>query len=291
MRALAGLEQARSLIVDLGAKVVLNTSGGKDSQLMYLRVREQLVTWGCLDQLYIVHADLGRVEHSNSVADIQAQLIGDDVLHVVQATFADGSTKDLISMIRRKRVSLLAAGKPDTPPVPDKINRTCTSDLKRGPVLKFINNVVLGDTKGSGLVVNCMGFRAQESDDRAQAVASPVEINDKATRVGPRVQREVFNWYPIADYRTFADHTGGEVFTDIHAYGQRAWSGYLAEGGGNQRKSCVFCILGCKSDWIHGAKLRPELAQELSDLETEIGFTLLNGESVKDRLINVLEIN
>ena len=282
-RKLAGLDDILAYI-ETGAPVVINTSGGKDSQLTYLRVRALLAHLGRLDQLWIVHADLGRVEHDNTIAEIHDQLIDDDRLDVVSAIFKDGSPKDLINMIRRKAATLKAQGRHDVPPVPDAVNRTCTSDLKRGPVEVYIRNKVLGATKGSGLVINVLGFRAEESEDRAQTVEKPVEENTRLSRHGPRVDRTVINWYPLADF------TVDEVFDGIHAFGQRAWSGYIQEGGGNTRKSCVFCILGCKTDWEYGATIRPELAKELSDLEEEIGFTLLNGQSVKQRLVDVLEI-
>ena len=70
--------------------------------------------------------------------------------------------------------------------------RQCTSDLKRGPIEKFIRSLP------QKVILNCMGIRAEESNPRAQL--SPLTFNQSLSTQ----QRTVYNWLPIFD-RTLSD--------------------------------------------------------------------------------------
>ena len=70
--------------------------------------------------------------------------------------------------------------------------RQCTSDLKRGPIDKFIRSLP------HKVIVNCMGIRSEESHPRS--LLSPLTRNEAlSTR-----QQTVYNWLPIFD-RTLSD--------------------------------------------------------------------------------------
>lgn len=107
-------QQVRELIAR-GALFVINHSGGKDSQAMYLRLREIVPA----DQLVLVHADLGRVEWAGAVAHIKATTSGEP-LHICRAR------RDLLQMVAERGM------------FPSPEQRQCTSDLKRGPIEKVI---------------------------------------------------------------------------------------------------------------------------------------------------------
>ena len=84
--------------VDAGALVFCNHSGGKDSQAMYLHLREVVPT----DQLIIIHADLGELVEWGGVKDhIRANIDGRK-LEIAHAYYRDGSNKDLLGYVRKR---------------------------------------------------------------------------------------------------------------------------------------------------------------------------------------------
>lgn len=68
----AALPQEVLELIARGALFVVNHSGGKDSQAMYLELRKHVPA----DQLVIVHADLGAVEWAGAVGHILATTAG-----------------------------------------------------------------------------------------------------------------------------------------------------------------------------------------------------------------------
>lgn len=152
-------------ILDLaarGATFVVNHSGGKDSQAMYLVIRKFVPT----EQIMIVHADLGEVEWAGAVDQIKATTNGEP-LHVCR------SRRGLLQMIEERGM------------FPSPSQRQCTSDLKRGPIERTIRQL------GVKLIVNCMGMRAQESAGRSKL--SAFKLSERNSKAG----REWYDWLPI----------------------------------------------------------------------------------------------
>lgn len=211
-----------------GALFVINHSGGKDSQAMYLALEEIVPR----EQLVIVHADLGVVEWAGALDHIRATTRGEP-LHVVRAR------RSLLEMVAERGM------------FPSPEQRQCTSDLKRGPIEKQIRHLTY-ERKAAGhpawnLVVNCMGMRAQESPGRKKLV--PFKLNKSNSKAG----REWYDWLPI-------HHLSEDwVFAYIKAAGQQPHKVYQL---GMRRFSCVFCIMASKEDLKTAARLattRPEL--------------------------------
>lgn len=149
-------------LIDRGATFVCNHSGGKDSQAMYLALRQVVPA----KQIVIVHADLGRAEWAGALDHIKATTFGEPIL-VCQ------SRRDLLQMIEERGM------------FPSPQQRQCTSDLKRGPIERTIRRL------GDKLIVNCMGMRAQESSGRAKLTTfKRSERNSKAGR-------DWYDWLPI----------------------------------------------------------------------------------------------
>lgn len=153
-------------LIGAGALFVVNHSGGKDSQAMYLELRELVPA----DQLVIVHADLGEVEWGGAVEHIKATTAGES-LHVCR------SRRTLLQMIEERGM------------FPSPQQRQCTSDLKRGPIERTIR-AIARERKASGidswgLIVNCMGMRAQESSGRAKLQS--FKFNEGQQQSWPRV--------------------------------------------------------------------------------------------------------
>ena len=233
-----------------GAVFYVSHSGGKDSQAMYAVISRVVPT----GQIVVVHADLGDVEWPGVQDHIRANITHQ--LNVVRAG------KTFFDMVERR-----AKTRPDVPAFPSSATRQCTSDLKRGPIHKFIRNDM--KARGKTLALNCMGLRAAESPGRAKR--HPLVCNQLLTVAG----RIVYEYLPIHDF------SDADVFTAIRDAGQEPFWAYTA---GNKRLSCVFCIMGCDSDLRNGAKHRQDLYQRYLDLETRTGWTMFNGKSLKQRV-------
>lgn len=234
-------------LIDRGAIFYCSTSGGKDSQAMALVLREIIPA----AQLVYVHADLGDVEWQGVQQHIASTI--DGKLNVVQAIWADGSPKTFLGMVEKRGMW------------PSSAYRQCTSDLKRGPIQKFIRADLAA--RGTKLAVNCMGLRAEESSARSKLKSW--KDNSMLSKAG----REVYDWLPIHDWST------AEVFERIEEGGQTAHPAY-AEG--NERLSCMFCIMGSKNDLQNAARLRPDLARTYIELEKKIDHTFTAKQSLAD---------
>ncbi|MDC3414300.1 phosphoadenosine phosphosulfate reductase family protein [Terrihalobacillus insolitus] len=222
-------------LIDNGAIFYVSHSGGKDSQAMYALVKEIVPT----KQIVVVHADLGEVEWEG-VQDHIKQYTNHPI-NVVKAK------KTLLEMVEKRGMW------------PSAKHRQCTSDLKRGPIFKFIRNDL--KARNATVAINCMGLRAQESSARAKK--KPFSYNNMQS-CNNRVVRHVYDWLPIFHFKT------DEVFRTISDVGQKPFWAYEK----NERLSCVFCIMGCVGDLRHGAEQRPNLYKEYVELEKKIGHTM-----------------
>lgn len=232
-----------------GAIFYVSHSGGKDSQAMYIALC-RLVP---IDQISVVHADLGEVEWEGVQNHIRDTICHD--LNVVRAG------KTFFDMVRHR-----ARTRPDVPAWPSSATRQCTSDLKRGPIYKFIRQDM--KRRGAKLALNCTGLRSEESPGRAKK--RPLFLNKTLSAAG----REVYDYLPIQHLTT------ANVFWIIRSEGQEPFWAYAE----NKRLSCVFCIMGCENDLQHGARQRPDLYQAYCNLERETGWTMFNGKSLRERV-------
>ncbi|EFO32589.1 phosphoadenosine phosphosulfate reductase [Roseibium sp. TrichSKD4] len=224
-------------LISQGALFVVNHSGGKDSQAMLIKLREFGVPD---DQLLIIHADLGKVEWAGSQEHIKRTSFG---LPLVVAK----ARRTLLQMVEERGMW------------PSPQQRQCTSDLKRGPIEREIRRHLKANPHYRGLVVNCMGMRAQESHNRAKA--EKFRFNARNSKAG----REWYDWLPIHDL------TEVQVYSTIRDAGQSpAWP-YFA---GMTRYSCCFCIMASEADLKTAATLNPSLYREVVRLERKVGHTL-----------------
>lgn len=202
---------------------------------MYALLKNRIPT----NQIVVVHSDLGEVEWEGVQEHIQKNT--DHELNIVRAN------KTFLGMVENRGMW------------PSSAYRQCTSDLKRGPIFKFIRNDL--KTKNATVAINCMGLRAQESTSRAKKI--PFTYN-KMQSCNNRVVRHVYDWLPIFHFKT------EDVFETIRAAGEKPFWAYEK----NERLSCVFCIMGCVNDLRHGAMQRPELYKKYVELEKKIGHTM-----------------
>lgn len=199
------------------------------------------------NQILVVHATLGEVEWEGALEHAQYQAEDAGVPFIVAQ-----AVKTLIDMVEHR-----FAVRPDAPSWPSAANRQCTSDLKRGPIEREVRRYMKAN--GFSKVVNCMGMRAQESNSRAKLVA--FRRNDRNSIAG----REWYDWLPIHGMLI------EEVFDVIRSAGQQPHWAYAA---GNERLSCVFCIMASGRDLANGAKHNPALFRKYVALEESTGYTM-----------------
>jgi 3'-phosphoadenosine 5'-phosphosulfate sulfotransferase (PAPS reductase)/FAD synthetase len=231
-------------LIDRGALFVANHSGGKDSQAALIALISEGVP---STRILVVHTSLGEAEWPGALehAEQHAKTVGCDFI-VARAS------KTFFDMVEHR-----FATRPDAPSWPSAKHRQCTSDLKRGPIEREVRRYA--DARGFAIIVNVLGLRAEESVGRAKrAIFSEVRRNWTAGR-------EWFEYLPIHDYTT------EEVFATIREAGQTPHHAYSL---GNERLSCVFCIMSSKNDMVSGAKHNPELLTKYADLEKKTGYTM-----------------
>lgn len=237
--------------------IMVESSGGKDSQAMLDVVWAAAGAQGVLDRVVVVHADLGEVEWDESVdlgpgwkgtrdlAARQADAYGLRFI-AVRRLGKDGKPDTLLDQIERR-------GK-----FPDARNRFCTSDQKRGPGRALMTKLAGEHKLGRPVrVLNCLGMRGQESCGRAKL--NPFELDEGATSP---TTRWVWRWLPIHAWTT------DQVWQRIAAAGTPVHPIYAK---GLSRASCSFCVLASKPDLIRAIQLRPELAARYAEVESRIG--------------------
>ncbi|WP_039392926.1 phosphoadenosine phosphosulfate reductase domain-containing protein [Novosphingobium sp. MBES04] len=227
--------QIESLIAR-GALFVINDSAGKDSQAQKIKVMSMVPH----RQILIVHALLPEVEWDGTVEHIEAN---SGNIRIVYAR----ARKTLFEMVEHRGM------------FPSPANRQCTSDLKRGPIEREIRRYLKAHPEFGGLVVNCLGMRAEESTGRARL--TPFKLNAANSIAG----REWYDWLPIHDWAT------SDVFACIAQAGQKPHWAYAA---GMTRLSCCFCIMASQADLTTAAKLNPPLYRRYVETEQRLGFTL-----------------
>jgi 3'-phosphoadenosine 5'-phosphosulfate sulfotransferase (PAPS reductase)/FAD synthetase len=230
-------------LIARGALFVANHSGGKDSQAMLIKLLEIVPA----SQIVVVHASLGDMEWPGALEHAQKQAADAGLPFIVAR-----AEKSLLDMVERRFES-----RPGVPSWPSASTRQCTSDLKRGPIEREVRRYA--KERGLSLIVNCLGLRAQESPARAKRVV--LALNGRNSVAG----REWHEWLPVHDMTT------AEVLETVRAAGQELHSAYAK---GNERLSCVFCILASKADLINGRKHNPELYARYRAMEQRTGYTM-----------------
>jgi DNA sulfur modification protein DndC len=223
-------------LIDRGALFVCAHSGGKDSQAMFAYLKRIVPA----AQLLVLHAILDGVEWDGVVEHIEAT-IGD-----VPLAFAR-SVKSFWDMVEHRGM------------FPSPKNRQCTSDLKRGPMEREIRRHLKAHPEFNGLVVNCMGMRAQESPGRKKL--EPFTYDAGNSLAG----REWYDWLPIHALEV------EQVFALIAYVDQKPHWAYAA---GMSRLSCCFCIMSSDADLATAAAHNPDMYARYVEAEDRLGFTL-----------------
>lgn len=234
--------------------ILINSSGGKDSQSALRVACHAAADAGVLDRVVVLHNDLGeRVEWPGvrELAEQQARHYG------VRFEVRSKDGVDLLDDVAKR-------GK-----WPDAARRWCTSDHKRGPGRKLLTQLVaeLGLDRPAK-VLQVYGFRAEESPDRARR--EPLAYNTSASN---KTRRHVWDWLPIHDW------TVEQVWADIRASGVPY---HWAYDKGMSRLSCSFCVLASRADLVRACQLRPDVARQYAEVEARISHSFQNGRRIAD---------
>ena len=230
-------------MIHAGALFALNDSGGKDSQAMRIKLQPLIPR----HQVVVVHASLGVAEWPGALehAAAGAKSAG---FHFVVAR----AKKTFLGMVENRFRS-----RPGVPSWPSSSTRQCTSDLKRDPIVRELRGIL--KSRGLLSLVNCMGIRAEESPARSKLV--PLKRNERNSVAG----REWWDWLPIHSM------TRGEVLNTVTSAGEQLHHAY---GLGNQRLSCLFCIMGSANDLRNAAIHHPGPYNDYVQLERRTGYTM-----------------
>lgn len=275
------------IAINKGAAIYSSVSGGKDGQAMVRTLMSNQIPLTAM-----LHCDLGRSEWPQSMRMCEKQATEYNLpLHILRRK--DGL--DLLAYMQRRMRLLANSGKPFWP---SSAARYCTSDLKRGPSDNFFRSC------GQNLIISAEGIRAEESAKRAKkkpvsvrsgvtsdyytyiagknAKGKPIRrfysVEECLTMYRPD-KRLVLNWYPIFNM------TLAEVWAtygmDSHALASARtwwkldkwipdwWPFHPAYAMGNNRVSCMLCILASLGDLQNGADQNPELLKEMIAMEEQ----------------------
>jgi 3'-phosphoadenosine 5'-phosphosulfate sulfotransferase (PAPS reductase)/FAD synthetase len=225
-------------LIARNALFVVNHSAGKDSQAMQIFLKGFVPP----EQTLVIHADLGDVEWDDCAGHIRRS-IGNLPLIVCK-----NDNKTFLEMVAHRGM------------FPSPSNRQCTSDLKRNPIEREVRRYLKANEQYGGLVVNCMGLRAEESPNRAKAEA--FKFSARNSLAG----REWYDWLPIHDMKE------AEVFRTIREDGQEPHPVYAQ---GMKRKSCKLCIMSSDADLKRAAELDPVNFYRYVAMERSTGRTMM----------------
>jgi 3'-phosphoadenosine 5'-phosphosulfate sulfotransferase (PAPS reductase)/FAD synthetase len=177
--------------------------------------------------------------------------------------------------MEERLVQLEGTGKPFWP---SSAQRYCTSDLKRDPINTWLRQFPH--------VVSAVGIRAQESTHRRQA---PLWMPN--TRLSTRT-RKALVWHPIHSFRLpdvweacgvsqeELDERRGLFRMGLVAAALKGWRVHPAYVFGNERLSCVLCVMGSQNDLRVGGRHNPGLLREYLEMEERSGCAFKKGCSL-----------
>ena len=249
-------------IADLLARhmpVAIGVSGGKDSDVAAFETQAYLRELGHTGPLILIHSDLGRIEHKDSLP--ACQRLADRLrLPLVVVRREKGDMMDRWKQRwddNLERYQNLECVKLVLPWSTANM-RFCTSEMKtaiccRDLVARYPKQTIL----------SVSGIRRQESTKRKQALVCSVQPKLESKTL----ETQGYNWNPLLAW------TLEEVLAYHKSHGFPLHEAYTKYG--MSRVSCAYCILSSLSDLIASAT-NPEnhdIYREMVDLEILSSFS------------------
>lgn len=271
--------ETTSLIDNLlasGSPVAIGTSGGKDSAIAAFETRDYLQRRGYQGPVILIHSDLGRVEHKDSLPACErlSRRLGVELV-VVQRKSGDMMDRWLQrwrdNLERYKQLQCVRLVLPWS----TASMRFCTSEMKtaiccRDLVERFPKKTIL----------SVSGIRRQESTKRA--LAPICSIQKKLT--SKEFETVGYNWNPILAWsldHVLASHCDRSF--PLH----EAYTTY-----GMSRVSCAYCILAGLSDLAASATdpANHDIYREMVDLEVISSFSFQSDRWLGDVAPHLLSV-
>ncbi len=263
-----------SLIVQ-DAPVAIGVSGGKDSDVVAFEIVRFLHEVGHAGPVILIHSDLGRVEHKDSLPTCErlASRLGLELV-VVRRKAGDMMDRWLTRWYSNvERYAKLECVKLILPWSTASM-RFCTSELKTAIICRDLVERYPGQT-----ILSVSGIRRQESATRAKA---PVCVS-QTKLTSATYQTQGYNWHPILGWTT-------EDVVAYHRYHNfdlhEAYTKY-----GMTRVSCAYCILGSLVDLI-SSTMDPnnhDIYREMVELEIASTFSFQGDRWLADIAPHLLD--
>lgn len=239
-----------------GCPIVAGSSGGKDSDVLVIYLDKLLNEVCYIGERVVIHADLGEIEHVESIEQVR-KLARTYQWRLVVVRRAKGGLLERYeqrlhdNFVRYANLSCVTLISPF--PIPTSAP-FCRSETKVAPIHKESVRLFPGQQ-----IINAVGIRNEESKDRA---AKPISREqDGLSRADGTCGRDYFPIKSILEKRVWQIHRE-EDFGEHPQYGR-----------GNKRISCAYCFLG-KEDWQHALKVESNHPSyvRLCSLEIRSGF-------------------
>jgi 3'-phosphoadenosine 5'-phosphosulfate sulfotransferase (PAPS reductase)/FAD synthetase len=251
--------------IELGHRLIVTTSGGKDSVVMEDVVCTQAAERGALHKVVALHNDLGTtgkqfsnqpVEWPGTLELVQRQTARYGIPLEVTQRPGGGLFTELLT--QRKKF-------------PSSEARWCTSDQKTNEGMKIARRQAteVSNTEHVDHVViyYLVGIRAGESSGRAK---KPEFVIDRSASTR---NRTVIRWHPILHW------TERDVWQHIKDRGLEYHPAYDA---GMERLSCRLCVLATRADLVCAARMSPQLTADYAAAEEQIGHTFKKDLSIRE---------
>jgi len=263
-----------SLIVQ-NSPVAIGISGGKDSDVVAFEMIRFLREVGHAGPVILIHSDLGRVEHKDSLPTCErlASRLGVELI-VVRRKAGDMMDRWLVRWQNNvERYSNLECVKLILPWSTASM-RFCTSELKTAILCRDLVERYPGQT-----ILSVSGIRRQESSARAKApVCAPQAKLTSAT-----FQTKGYNWHPLLSW------THEDVFAYHRACGFDLHEAYTKYG--MTRVSCAFCILAGAADLVASTTdpYNHDIYREMVGLEIASTFSFQSDRWLGDSAPHLLD--
>lgn len=254
--------------------LVIQTSGGKDSQTALRHAVRAFTPAGALARTFVQHNNLGKRVEWPQVPELAAEQARRAGLGLDITARTGPDLLDDVATRRKRTDDDAAQRRPasgDFRGWPGAGLRYCTSDHKTTVSRHYIEALCEQRREQLGRpvrVLQVFGFRAGESKHRAEL--EPYSFNVRQSAASKRL---VWDWLPIHGMST------AEVWEDIRVSGVPYHPVY---DEGMTRLSCRFCVLAGRRDLAIAKRLSPDVAAEYIAVEQRIGHTFQAGRALAD---------
>lgn len=253
--------------------IAAGSSGGKDSDCLVILLDRFLNAIDYQGDRIVIHADLGSIEHVESIEQVRrlASFVNWKLVVVKREKggllerYEQRWRDNCLRYATLRCVTLIS-------PWPQANAPFCRSEVKVAPITQALPKLFPGQT-----ILNAVGIRAEESASRAKKpIAKP---NKKLKRADGTNGRD---WFPLLN-------TTIETVWLTHR--KAGFPRHIQYDRGNERISCAYCFLASLNDWQKGAEVptNHDSYRRLCGLEIRSSFSYRKGNWLSDVRSDLLQ--